>query len=107
MVPVYLESPHKRSRRTRGKHSSGSIRKTSDTRPRGMTSIDQMVSARPELIPKVTRYLTHARFWSTTVFVDHYSDYCYTQLMRGTSDEETLQSKEANESLSTSHRDRL
>ena len=69
-----------------------------------MTSIDYMVSAQPGLIPQVTGALTHGRLWAAAVFVYHYSVYCYTQLMRGASAEENLQSKEAYELLSETQR---
>ena len=79
---------------TKGKHSRRSIRNPSETRPGDMNSIDQMVSAQPGIIPQVTGDLTHARFLAETVFMDHYSDYCYTHLMKGTSAEENLKEKE-------------
>ena len=78
-------------------HSIVSIRKPSETRPGAVTSIDQMVSAQPGIIPQVTGCLTHVIFWESTVFVDHYSYYCYTHLMRGASAEETLWEKEVYE----------
>ena len=43
-VTCLFGNPHKRPWRTKGKLSYGSIRKSSYTRPRAMTSIDQMVS---------------------------------------------------------------
>ena len=60
-----------------------------------MTSIDQMVSSQQGIIPQVTGDITNAKFWAGTVFLDRYSDYCYTHLMMGASDEETLRSKES------------
>ena len=68
-----------------------------------MTSIDHMVSAQPGIIPQVTGSLNHARFWSATVFLDHYSNYCYAHIMRGNSAEETLRAKEAYERLAATH----
>ena len=72
-----------------------------------MTSIDQMVYSQPGLIPEVTGDLTHAIFWSSTVFVDHYSNYYYAHLMRGTLAEENLRTKEFYKSLSDTHRARV
>ena len=66
---------HNRLWRTKGKHSGGSIRKPSETIPGAMTSIDLIVSDQPGLIPRVTVALTHARFWASIIFVNHYSDY--------------------------------
>ena len=62
-----------------------------------------MVSAQTGLIYQVTRDLTHTRFCVATLFVHHYSDYCYTHVMRGTSDEETLRAKEAYKRLAVTH----
>ena len=66
-----------------------------------------MVSAQPRLITQVTGDLTHVGFWAANVFVDHYSNYCCTHLMRGTSDEETFWEKEAYEHLVSTHRARV
>ena len=60
-----------------------------------MTSIDHIVSAQPGLTPQVTGALTYERFWEDTVFVDHYYNYCYANLMRGTSAEENLWARES------------
>ena len=77
-----------------------------ETIPGAMTSIDQMVFYPPGLIPQSTRAITHTRFWAATIFMDHYSGYFYAHLMRGTSDEETLRTKEAYERLAATHMDR-
>ena len=68
-----------------------------------MALIEQMLSVQPGLITQVTGSLTHTRFWAATVFVGHYSDYCYSHLMRGTSAEENLQSKESHKRLISTH----
>ena len=68
-----------------------------------MTSIDHMVYTQPEMNPQVTGDLTHVRFCKSTIFMDQFSEYCYTHLMRGTSAEETLRSKEAYEHLKATH----
>ena len=62
-----------------------------------------MVSDQPGIIPQFTGDLTHAIFWADTVFVDQYSNYFYAHLMRGTSYEETLHTKEAYERLASTH----
>ena len=82
-VAYLFRKSHKRPWRTKGKHSGGSTRKPSETRPGAMTLIDKMVYDQPGLIHQVTGYLTHSRLWSYTVFLDHYSKYCYAQLIRG------------------------
>ena len=55
------------------------------TRPGAMTSIYHMVISQPWLVLQVTGSITHARFWTATVFMYHYSDYCYAHIMRGNS----------------------
>ena len=98
---------HKRIWRTKGKRSYRLFSKPSETRPGAMTSIDHMVSAQPGIILQFTGDLTHSRLWSSTVFVGHYSYYCYTHLIRVTSSEETLRAKEAYDLLLLTHRDRI
>ena len=66
-----------------------------------------MISAQLGIIPGFTRKITHSRWFEATVFVEQYSDYCYSHLMRGTSYEETLRAKEAYERLSATHRARV
>ena len=61
-VACMFGNSHNRSWMTEGKHSIGSIKKPSETRPGAMNSIDQMVSAQPGLINQVTGALTHVRF---------------------------------------------
>ena len=74
-VDFIFGNVHKRPWRTKGKQSSGSIRNPSENRTRDMTSIDQMVYAKPGIITQFTGAINHTRFWSSTVFMDHYSDY--------------------------------
>ena len=64
-----------------------------------MNSIDQMVCTQPWTTPQVTGALTQSRFWAATVFLDHYSNYYYNHLIRGTSADKTLLSKEYYEHL--------
>ena len=61
-VACLFVNSHKIPWRTKGKHLGGSTRRPSDTTPVAMTSIDQMVSAKPGLTPQVTGFLTHAIF---------------------------------------------
>ena len=68
-----------------------------------MTSINQMVYDQPGIITQVTGDLTNTRFLTATIFMYHYSNYCYAQLTRGTIDEETLQAKESYKCLTDNH----
>ena len=76
---------HKRPWRTKGKKLGGLTRKLLETRTGDMTSIDQMESDQPGIIPQVTGAIKHAIFWESTAFVDHYYDHYYAHLMRVTS----------------------
>ena len=42
-----------------------------------------------QVINQVNLSTTYARLWAFTVFVEHYSNYSYARLIRGTSYEET------------------
>ena len=64
-----------------------------------MILIGQMVSSQTGLIHQVTGDITHMRFYAANILMNHHSDYCYTHLMRETSYEETIWSKEAYEIL--------
>jgi len=59
------------------------------------TSVDQIVSAQPGLIPQMTGFLTSYRIWGTTNFCDHVSDFVYVHLMHNFTLEETLLAKRA------------
>ena len=72
---------HRRPWQTKGK-KSGSIRRPEKTKPGDGVSVDQIVSAQPGLIPHMSGFLTNQRLWGSTTFVDHVSDYVYTDLMR-------------------------
>ena len=61
---------------------SGSIGRASETAPGDGTSVDQIVSAQPGLIPQMAGFLTSDRIWGTTNFCDHASDFVYVHLMR-------------------------
>ena len=72
-----------------------------------MSLIDQMVSSQPGLIPQVTGYLTHTILWAANLFVNHYFDYYYVHIIRGTSAEETIWSKDAYKRLPTTQGSRF
>ena len=55
--------------------------------------VDQIVSAQPGLIPKISGFLTSKRLWGATTSVDHVSDYVYVHLMRDLTLDETLLAK--------------
>ncbi len=58
---------------TKGSH--GSICKESNDAPGKWVSINQMVFAQPELIPKMAGLLTNLHIWGATIFVDHFMEY--------------------------------
>ena len=61
-VAYLFGDSHKGPCRTKGKLSGGPIRKSSETRPGAMISIDQIVSSQPGIINQFTGALTHTRF---------------------------------------------
>ena len=95
-VACVFGTAHKRPWRTKSKKRK-SIRKESDNAPGKKTSVDQIVSAQPGLIPQMSGFLTNLRINGATVFVDHYSDHVYVYLMRDLTLDETLLTKAAYE----------
>ena len=67
------------------------------------TSTDQLVSAKGGLIPQRSGKLMSARYFGTTIFVDHFSDFVYVHLMRDFTAEATLEAKNAWERLAGTH----
>ena len=102
-VTCMFGKSHKRPWRTKGNLPGCLTRKPSDNRPRAVTSIDQMVYYQPGITLQFNGAITHVRLWADTVFLDHYSRYCYDHLMRGNSAEKSLQAEEAYERLSATH----
>ena len=97
-IACQFGTAHRRPWRVKGK-KSGSIRKENEKKPGDGTSIDQIVSAQPGLIPQMAGFLTNERLWGTTTFVDHVSDFVYVHLMKNFTLEETLKAKRAYEKL--------
>jgi hypothetical protein len=79
--------------------ASGSIRKPTKVQPGDGTSVDQIVSAQPGLIPQMAGFPTSDRIWGTTIFCDHVSNFVYVHLMRNFTLEETLLTKHAYEKV--------
>ena len=73
-VACQFGQAHRRPCRLK-KKTSGSIRRASKTQPGDGTSVDQIVSAQPGLIPQMAGFLTSDRIWGTTNFCDHVSNF--------------------------------
>ena len=69
---------------TKKGNKSEFIRNDTDNNPGYGSSIDQLQSYQPVLVPKFSGKLTSAHIWSAQVMVDHFSDLTYVQLMRST-----------------------
>ena len=69
------------------------ICKLNDDAPGKKTSLDQMVSAQPGLIPQMSGCLTNLRVIAARVFVDHFLDHVYVYLMKDLTLSETLLAK--------------
>ena len=78
---------------------SGSICRPTETEPDDGTSVDQIVSAQPGLIPQMSGFPTSDHIWCTTNFCDHASDFVYVHLMRNFTLDETLLAKRAYEKI--------
>ena len=93
---------HRRNWRTKG-NKNQSIRKESDNKPGACTSVDQLISAQPGLVPTVSGTLASFRITAATVFVDHFMNFIYVHLMRSTTQDETIVAKLAYEKLAASY----
>ena len=96
-------SSMKRKAWKRNHERSTTVRKLEHNRPGKGTSVDQLISAQPGLVPRISGRHTRQRIQAATVFLDHYSDFSYTHLCTSTSQEETLEAKAAYEKLAASH----
>jgi hypothetical protein len=65
---------HHRPWRRKGK-ASGSILKPNNVRPGDGSSVDQIFSAQPGLIPQMAGFPTNNRIWGTTNFCNHVSNF--------------------------------
>ena len=75
------------------KGTLGNIRIDREKENWDCVSIDQLVSAKPGLVPQISSYLTNMKIWGATVFVDHVSDFTHVALMRDLTLYETLSAK--------------
>ena len=103
MCASCIFSSMKRKAWKRGHERSTTVRKLEHNRPGKGTSIDQLVSAQPGLVPRISGRHTRQRIYAATVFLDHYSDFSYTHLCVSTSQDETLKAKAAYEKLAATH----
>ena len=97
-VACQFGQAHHRPWRRKGK-ASGSIRKPNKVQPGDGTSVDQIVSAQPGLIPQMAGFPTSDRIWGKTNFCDHVSNFVYVHLMQNFTLEETLLAKKAYEKV--------
>ena len=89
---------HRCTWHTEGK-KIGSIQTPAQKDPGNVISVDQIVSAQPGLIPKMSGFPTNQRLWGCTTFVYHVSDYVYVHLMRYLSLSGTLLAKTSMEKI--------
>ena len=78
-------SSMKRKAWKRRHERSTTIRYLEHNRPGKDTSVDQLVSAQPGLVPHISGRHTRQRIVVATVFLDNYSDFSYTYLSTSTS----------------------
>ena len=97
-----IAEAHRRMWKTFGSPAS-SIRRKSDDKPGAGTSCDHIVSQQSGLMPQSSGILTKNRFWGSTLFVDHYSDFIHNHLITGTSSSETYESKKAYERVAATY----
>jgi len=79
--------------RTKGKKES--IQQPNETKSGENTSVDTLKSTVSGLIPQMSGFLTHTRYWAATVFVNHVSEYNFVHFQKQQTNVETLQAKAA------------
>ena len=95
-VSCIFGKSHRRPWRSKGK-AKHHIRSEEDIHPGDNTSIDALTSKSPGLIPQMSGFLTSKRYWASTVFVDHATNYGYVYLQEDQTLESTLAAKAAYE----------
>ena len=103
MCPSCIFASMKRKAWKRKSERSTTVRKLEHNRPGKGTSADQLISAQPGLVPRISGKHTRQRITAATCFLDHYSDFSYTHLCTSTTQEATLEAKAAYEKLAASH----
>jgi hypothetical protein len=87
----------KRPWRTKGTHKS-SVRRKEHIHPGDGTSVDQLESRHPGLVPQAKGFhRTKAKYVGATVFVDHATGFTYVHLIKDFTGEENLEAKNAYE----------
>jgi hypothetical protein len=87
----------------RKKSKPGAIRDSHDDIPGAGTSVDQLISHQPGLVPQQAGSLINDKINAVTFFVDHFSGYTFGHLMHSTSMEDTLEAKRAYEQDAATH----
>ena len=91
-----LGRQHKRPWRSKRKHKN--IRKRSQTRAGDGTSVDQLESRHPGLVPQTKgHHRTTQRFVGATIFVDHATSFTYVHLIKDFTAEAAMEAKNAYE----------
>ena len=80
-----------------------SIRKVDQDKPEKKFSTDQLISAHPDLVPRISGRHTRDRISSATCFLDYNSGFGYCSLCVSTSQEDTLLAKLSFEKLADTH----
>ena len=103
MCPSCIFASMKRKAWKRKSERSTTVRKLEHNRPGKGTSADQLISAQPGLVPRISGKHTRQRITAATCFLDHYSDFSYTHLCTSATQEATLEAKAAYKKLAASH----
>jgi len=88
--------------RTKG-NDKRSICKDSENYPEGNTSVNQMESMTPGLIPQSTGKLLQAKYNGMMIFVDHHTRFTYIHLMTSLNSEQMMVVKEMYEQIAQTY----
>ena len=93
---------HRRPWRSKGSQSH--IRKKGQVRAGDGTSVDQLESRHPGLVPQSKGFhRTTERFVGATIFVDHATSFTYVHLIKDFTGEENMEAKQAYETKASEH----
>ena len=89
-----MDKQSKKLWKSKGK-TSIQIQKDSDSVPDTCTSVDQTISPYSRLIPQMKGCLMQAKYYASTLSVNHYNNYTFVHLMQDTNAQTTLEAKNA------------
>ena len=104
-TPACVACLYGRATRKQWRHKTPSNKcaHSTPTKPGQLLSVDMMYSPTPGLVTQMTGILTKQRYKYATIYIDHYSNFCYLHLQKTAGVDETLKGKLAFELYARQH----